>query len=90
MADTHEEFHRTKFDELETEIVKIAAVRISQQKVEQKHQKWTLMTGEKFLQQNSLVDKKLCTTNKFAQFLETFLAGSLIQFNNNSGLYPIG
>lgn len=90
MADTHEEFHRTKFDELETELVKIAAVRTSQQKVEQKHQKWTLMTGEKFLQQNSLVDKKLCTTNKFAQFLEAFLACSLVQFNKNSGLHPIG
>lgn len=90
MADTHEEFHRTKFDELETELVKIAAVRTSQQKVEQKHQKWTLMTGEKFLQQNSLVNKKLCTTNKFAQFLEAFLACSPVQFNKNSGLHPIG
>ena len=37
VADTPQEFHPTKFDELETELVKTAAVR--KQKVEQKHQK---------------------------------------------------
>ena len=36
------------------------------------------------------VNKKLCTANKSAQFLEAFLACSLIQFNKNSGLHPIG
>lgn len=73
MADTHEEFHRTKFDELETELVKTAAVRTSQQKVEQKHQKWTLMTGEKFLQQSSLVTVLMNYIQLFSRSIRNYV-----------------
>ena len=73
VTDTHEEFHPTKFDELEIELVKIAAVRTSQQKVEQKHQKWTLMTGEKFLQQNSLITVLMNYTQLFSRSIRNYV-----------------
>ena len=73
VADTHEEFHPTKFDELEIVLVKIAAVRTSQQKVEQKHQKWTLMTGEKFLQQNSLITVLMNYTQLFSRSIRNYV-----------------